>query len=152
MFRFLKRIISAPTPASSPFSFYPKALLASSARSRRVVRTEQTGEEVPSGDPGSAFGRGEKCLRMRREVPLGDAGLVPMPSMGRPDTALPVFRWHFRDEGMALYPPKVPSERVEDAMSCPRRRHLFDPKMTLCGYGNIAYCCMPKSACWASTS
>ena len=152
MFRFLKRIISAPTPASSPFSFYPKALPASSARSRRVVHTEQTGEEVPSGDPGSAFGRGEKCLRMRREVPLGDAGLVPMPSMGRPDTALPVFRWHFRDEGMALYPPKVPSERVEDAMSCPRRRHLFDPKMTLCGYGNIAYCCMPKSACWASTS
>ena len=53
-----------------------------------------------------------------------------MPSMGCPDTALLVFRWHFRDEGMALYPPKVPSERVEEAMPCSRRRPLFDPKMT----------------------
>ena len=37
-------------------SFYPKALPGSSARSRRVVRTERTGEDVPSGDLGSAFG------------------------------------------------------------------------------------------------
>ena len=53
--------------------------------------------------------------------------------MGRADTALLVFRWHFRDEGMALYPPKPLSERVEDAVSCHRRRHLFDPKLTLDG-------------------
>ena len=56
---------------------------------------------------------------------------VAMPSMGRADNALPVFRWHFRDEGMALYPPKPLSERVEDAVSCPRREPLFDPKRGL---------------------
>ena len=49
-----------------------------------------------------------------------------MPSMGRPDNALLVFRWHFRHEGMALYPPKGLSERVEDDVSCPRRRPLFE--------------------------
>ena len=48
-----------------------------------------------------------------------------MPSTGRPDNALLVFRWHFRDEGMALYPPKPLSERVEDGMSCPRRSAFF---------------------------
>ena len=35
---------------------HPKALPASSARSRRVVRTERAGENVPLGDLGSAFG------------------------------------------------------------------------------------------------
>ena len=39
------------------YSFYPKALSSSSARSRRVVRTERVGEEVPSGDQGYAFWR-----------------------------------------------------------------------------------------------
>ena len=48
-----------------------------------------------------------------------------MPSTGRPDNALLVFRWHFRAEGMALYPPKPLSERVEDAMPCPRRSAFF---------------------------
>ena len=41
---------------------HPKALPASSARSRRVVRTEQAGEDVPLGAPGSAFGRPGMCL------------------------------------------------------------------------------------------
>ncbi len=33
---------------------HPKALPASSARSRRVARTEQTGEDVPSDEAGGA--------------------------------------------------------------------------------------------------
>ena len=50
--------------------FYPKAHPASSARSRRVVRTERAGEEVPSGDPGSAFGWGGMCLRVERVIAI----------------------------------------------------------------------------------
>jgi hypothetical protein len=53
--------------------------------------------------------------------------------MGRADNALLVFRWHFRIVPMVLYPPKGLSERVEGAMPCHRRRHLFDPKLTLDG-------------------
>ena len=54
-----------------------------------------------------------------------DGCFVEMPSMGRADNALLVFRWHFRIVPMVLYPPKGLSERVEGAMPCHRRRHLF---------------------------
>ena len=40
------------------------------------------------------------------------SGFEAMPSMGRADNALLVFRWHFRVVPMALYPPKGLSERV----------------------------------------
>ena len=48
-----------------------------------------------------------------------------MPSISCPDNALPSFLWHFRDEGMALYPPKPLSERLEDAVPFPQRSAFF---------------------------
>ena len=72
---------------------------------------------------------------------------MPMPSTGCSDNALLSFLWHFRVVPMALYPPKGLSERLEDAVSCPRRKPLFDPKMTLCGYDMLRVINNAKTTC-----
>ena len=67
---------------------------------------------------------GTSTCHNKNWLPLDEQGAW-VPSMGCPDNDLLVFRWHFRAEGMALYPPKPLSERVEGAVSCPRRSAFF---------------------------
>ena len=57
-----------------------------------------------------------------------------MPSMGCADNPFEVFRWHFRLEGMALYPPKQASATPEEGLSSIRRRLVFHSKKAAIGW------------------
>ena len=57
-----------------------------------------------------------------------------MPSMGRADNALLVFRWHFRLVPMALYPPKVPSLSLEGAIGKSGKQYRAHTKSAILFY------------------
>ena len=49
---------------------HPLPLSAPSEGTSRAVRTEQTGQDVPSGEPSARSRRGRMCLRMKEEAAL----------------------------------------------------------------------------------